>query len=671
MVSIPLPTFPFLSQSHLQCQQTPVLKNPWSIGSHRARVRVRVGDGGFKGLEVLYEDGHGTVGISEFIDAMKDFEYLGEDEGGPLRWFCPANPGLPPIKDAPVLLFLPGVDGNGMGLLLHHKALGRVFEVRCLHVPIRNRTPFEELVKFVEAAVIVEHLIDGNKPIYLLGHSFGGCLALSVAARNPDANLVLILSNPATSFDRSNLQPFLPILSSSHHLSIIIPCLLSFNVVNLVKMALDGIDKEHHLLHKLTASVTNQSSPMDILKQLESMPRDTFSWKIQLLKSATRYANSHLHAVKAEVLILASCQDSILPSRDEAERLFEILLNCKVHYLHDSGHSLLLDPSVNLLTIIKGTGFYRHSREHNDVTDFMPPTMMELKALDNFNRFVSEITSPAMFSTLEDGKIVRGLSGIPNDGPVLLVGNHMLLGVESIPLVAQFLHEKRVVLRGIAHPVLFPKRTESSSQGPCSFTLAKVFGGVPVSFSNFYHLLSVKAFVLLYPGGAREALRRKGEEYKLIWPPQPEFVRVAARFGATIVPFGVVGEDDMGEVVLDYDDLMKMPVIKDVIKGFNQTISVKITGESRKQDVFIPCILPKIPGRYYFLFGKPITTKGKDILNNRNEANALYLHVKSVAENCISYLIEKREEDIYRSICQRTLHQVLKGSHQIIPSFEP
>ena len=53
-----------------------------------------------------------------------------------------------------------------------------------------------ELVKFVEDAVIVEHSTDGNKPIYLLGHSFGGCLALSVAARNPNANLVLILSNP-------------------------------------------------------------------------------------------------------------------------------------------------------------------------------------------------------------------------------------------------------------------------------------------------------------------------------------------------------------------------------------------------------------------------------------------------------------------------------------------
>lgn len=40
----------------------------------------------------------------------------------------------------------------------------------------------------------------------------------------------------------------------------------------------------------------------------------------------------------------------------------------------------------------------------------------------------------------------------------------------------------------------------------------------------------------------------QGEEYKLFWPEQSEFVRMAARFGAKIVPFGVVGEDDFGEV---------------------------------------------------------------------------------------------------------------------------
>lgn len=40
----------------------------------------------------------------------------------------------------------------------------------------------------------------------------------------------------------------------------------------------------------------------------------------------------------------------------------------------------------------------------------------------------------------------------------------------------------------------------------------------------------------------------QGEEYKLFWPEQSEFIRMAARFGAKIVPFGVVGEDDISEV---------------------------------------------------------------------------------------------------------------------------
>lgn len=40
----------------------------------------------------------------------------------------------------------------------------------------------------------------------------------------------------------------------------------------------------------------------------------------------------------------------------------------------------------------------------------------------------------------------------------------------------------------------------------------------------------------------------QGEAYKLFWPDQPEFVRMAARFGVTIIPFGFVGEDDVLEV---------------------------------------------------------------------------------------------------------------------------
>ena len=40
----------------------------------------------------------------------------------------------------------------------------------------------------------------------------------------------------------------------------------------------------------------------------------------------------------------------------------------------------------------------------------------------------------------------------------------------------------------------------------------------------------------------------QGEEYKLFWPEKSEFVQMAVRHGVTIIPFGVVGEDDIFNV---------------------------------------------------------------------------------------------------------------------------
>ena len=57
----------------------------------------------------------------------------------------------------------------------------------------------EGLVEFVERVVRKEHAASPHKPIYLVGDSFGGSLALAVAARNPTVDLVLILANPGQS----------------------------------------------------------------------------------------------------------------------------------------------------------------------------------------------------------------------------------------------------------------------------------------------------------------------------------------------------------------------------------------------------------------------------------------------------------------------------------------
>lgn len=52
------------------------------------------------------------------------------------------------------------------------------------------------LVKLVERTVRSENYHSPNRPIYLVGESLGACLALAVAARNPDIDIALVLVNP-------------------------------------------------------------------------------------------------------------------------------------------------------------------------------------------------------------------------------------------------------------------------------------------------------------------------------------------------------------------------------------------------------------------------------------------------------------------------------------------
>lgn len=114
-----------------------------------------------------------------------------------------------------------------------------------------------------------------------------------------------------------------------------------------------------------------------------------------------------------------------------------------------------------------------------------------------------------MFSTLENGEIVNGLAGFPNDGPTLLVGYHLLTGVELVPLVASIFEQKNIIIRGLAHPILFTKSKDAKYFDFAVFDPFRVMGAVPVSGVNLFKLLASKSHVLLYPGGMREACHRK------------------------------------------------------------------------------------------------------------------------------------------------------------------
>ncbi|KAJ8546462.1 hypothetical protein K7X08_019045 [Anisodus acutangulus] len=600
-----------------------------------------------------------TLIMKDYMEWSKDMIGSGSD-GGPPRWFSPLECG-PPIKDSPLLFYLPGIDGAGLGLIKHHRRLGRIFNIWCLHVPVSDRTLFSDLVHLVEATVRSEHHHAPRRPIYLLGESFGGCLALAVAARNPHIDLALILANPATRLRESQLQTLIT-------LSEVIPEQLHPSMVKMLSVT-TGVPAR--------VAVTIPGSGHPLQQAVAELFRGDVAFSSYLAfeqENDEKGRSSRLHAVKAQTLVLSSGKDHLIPSLEESEKLRQMLPNCEIRRFNNSGHVLLLEADFNLVTVITGANFYRRGRHLDFVTDFVPPSTSEFDSVYQPYRWMEVAFNPVMISTLENGNIVRGLTGIPSEGPVLLVGYHMMLGLELVPLVSRLWNEHKIVLRGIAHPLMFKRLREGNMPVLSMYDDYRFMGAVPVSATNFYKLLSSKSHMLLYPGGMREALHRKGEEYKLFWPEQSEFVRMAARFGAKIIPFGTVGEDDIGQMLLDYDDLMKIPYFKagiEELTGQVEKLRSDTGGEVSNQDVHLPIILPKVPGRFYFYFGKPIETEGrKEELKSREKAHELYLEVKSEVERCIDYLKEKRENDPYRNIMARLPYQASHGFDSEVPTFD-
>ena len=71
---------------------------------HKVKDKEKIEDGVLESLEPLWDDGYGTVTVKDYFDANEE---MIKPDGGPPRWFSPLA-CKPPLKDSPVLMFLPG-----------------------------------------------------------------------------------------------------------------------------------------------------------------------------------------------------------------------------------------------------------------------------------------------------------------------------------------------------------------------------------------------------------------------------------------------------------------------------------------------------------------------------------------------------------------------------------
>jgi 1-acyl-sn-glycerol-3-phosphate acyltransferase len=153
--------------------------------------------------------------------------------------------------------------------------------------------------------------------------------------------------------------------------------------------------------------------------------------------------------------------------------------------------------------------------------------------------------------------------------------------------------------------------------------------------------------VLVFPGGAREVNKRKGERYKLMWKERLGFARLAIEHRYPVVPFAAVGAEEMLDVVVDVNN----PVMA-AFKG-----ALERLGRVPLEPAIVRGVglspLPR-PQRLYFWFGDPIeTTAYARRRDAEAAAQALRDEVKTAVEDGILFLHNERERDPHRGLVRR------------------
>ena len=132
---------------------------------------------------------------------------------------------------------------------------------------------------------------------------------------------------------------------------------------------------------------------------------------------------------------------------------------------------------------------------------------------------------------------IEGLEEIPDDGPVLLVGNHSggTLIADTFVFAQQFYDHfgPQRAFHQLAHDLVF--------QVPGVRASLSRFGTVPASRDNMRAALARDAALLVYPGGDHETYRPSWKQDRIDFAGRTGFIKLSLELGTPIVPVVAIG----------------------------------------------------------------------------------------------------------------------------------
>jgi len=230
---------------------------------------------------------------------------------------------------------------------------------------------------------------------------------------------------------------------------------------------------------------------------------------------------------------------------------------------------------------------------------------------------------------------VSGAENIP-DRPCLFVGNHSLFALDGLVLAPVMQMELGRFVRPMGDKFLFTV----DAVGKYLLERGAVMGHPDVCSA----LMKNGSDLLVFPGGAHEAVKSASEIYALQWRERYGFIKLAAKHGYTIMPFGMVGPDEF------YGHLIEGQDLPDSLPG--QLLKrMGLLTENTRADMMPPIptglmgsLLPK-PQRCYIGFGQPVDLsqyKGKT--PEKKTLKTLRARVAGEIEQQLNELLLAREQ---------------------------
>lgn len=233
---------------------------------------------------------------------------------------------------------------------------------------------------------------------------------------------------------------------------------------------------------------------------------------------------------------------------------------------------------------------------------------------------------------------VDGLDNLPRDGRFLLVGNHTLSGAAEIVLIPYVVHrELGVRVRGLAS-------TQVADMNGVVRDVVEAAGAVLGHPDTCAELMRQGETLLVFPGGGRDMLKFKGENYQLQWERRIGFARLAVAHDYPIVPVGLVGGDDVYQSLIARDSAWERGsrAVGERVHGLEGVGIPLVRGVG-------PTLIPR-PQRMYLRFAPPIETSMPTGVDAEEWVTTVKERAQGALESSLTGLQDLRETDPFRNL---------------------